>query len=95
MERYWDVKFSSKSRPPCKRPLVVVNHVFLSGDRERWTTRHIRDLPYAIVLVDTEGLYRDSFIIVNALPDVTITPRGNGDLARSDEFSRYNAGNGE
>ena len=73
---------------------MMVNHGFLSGDRERWTS-HLRDLSYVIVFVDTEGLYRDWFIIVNALPDVAITPRGNGDLARLDEFFRYNVGNGE
>lgn len=56
---------------------------------------HLCDLPYVIVPVDTEGLYRDSFIIVNALPNVAITPRGNGDLARLDEFFGYDVGNGE
>ena len=56
---------------------------------------HLRDLPYVTVLVDTEGLYRDSFLIVNPLPNVSITPRSNGVLARLDEFFRYNVGKGE
>ena len=56
---------------------------------------HLCNFPYVIVLVDTKGLYRDSFIIVNALPNVAITARGNGEFARLDEFFRYNVGNGD
>jgi len=58
-----------------------------NGYRERWVS-HLRDLPYVVVLVDTEGLYRDSFIIVNPLPNVAVATRGKGDLARLDEFFR-------
>jgi len=65
-----------------------------NGDRERWVS-HLRDLSYVTVLVDTKGLYRDSFIIVNPLPNVAVATRGNGYLARLDEFVRYNVGNGK
>ena len=64
------------------------------GDRERWVS-HLCNLPNVIDLVNTESLYRNSLIIVNALPDVAITARSNSDLARLDEFFRYDVGKGE
>ena len=65
-----------------------------AGDRERWMS-HLCDLLYVIDPVNPECLYRNSFIIVNALPNVAVTARGNGDHTRLDEFFRYNVGIGE
>jgi len=56
---------------------------------------HLCNLPYVTVLIDTEGLYRDSFVIVNPLPNVAIPAGGNRVFARLDEFFRYNVGNGD
>ena len=66
----------------------------LMGYRERWMS-HLCNLLYVIVPVNPECLYRNFLVIVNALPNIAETARGNSDLARLDKCSRYNVGMGE
>ena len=93
MEQYWDGRSASISPPLCKRS-GSDSQILPTGDRKHWV-RYLSNFPYIFILVHTESLYRHSFIVVNAFPDITGTPRGDWIISRLDEIFGYNVGSRE
>jgi len=56
---------------------------------------YLPDFLYVIVLVHAEGFNRHSFIVVNAFPNISKSPRGDRMLSRLDEAFGYRVGSGE
>ena len=59
---------------------------------KRRKTKYLSNFLYVFILVHPEGLYRHSFIIVDAFPNIGKTARGGGTIGRLDEFSRNDVG---
>ena len=84
MEQYWDGRSTSTSLPPYKTSDDGDQHRS-QGDPKR-KTNYLSYFLQGFILVHTESLYRHSFIIVDAFPNVGITAREDGVLCRLDEL---------
>ena len=84
MEQHWDGRPTSTPLPRYKTSGDGDQHRSQGDPKHK--TNYLVYFLQSFRLVYTENLYRHSFIIVDAFPNVGVTARGDGILCRSDEL---------